>query len=46
MSTHALWQALCGAVFADQTLTGLQIAGILLGLVGVFSISYFDHLAN
>lgn len=46
MSTHALHQALAGAIFASQTLTPLQIGGILLGLVGVFSISYFDHLAN
>ena len=46
MSTHALYQALCGAIFASQTLSGLQIAGIVLGLVGVFSISYFDNLAN
>lgn len=46
MSTHALWQALWGVIFADQTLNGLQIAGIQLGLVAVFSMSYFDHLAN
>ena len=36
MSTHALHQALCGAIFASQTLNALQISGILLGLVGVF----------
>jgi len=46
MSTHAMWQSLCGAIFANKTLNALQIAGILLGLVGVFSITYFDYLAN
>ena len=44
MSTHALWQVIWGALFASQTIGGLQIAGLLLGLSGVFFISYIDHL--
>ena len=44
MSTHALWQVICGAIFVNSPVTGLQIAGLLLGLAGVFSISYFDYL--
>ena len=46
VSTHALWQASYGAIFAGQTLDSWQIAGIFIGLLGVFSISYIDHLAN
>ena len=46
MSTHALWQVICGAIFVDSPVTGLQIAGLMLGLSGVFLISYFDHLLN
>ena len=44
MSTHALWQVIWGAIFADSAVTGLQWAGLALGLAGVFSISYFDYL--
>lgn len=44
MSTHALWQVICGAIFVNSPVTGLQVAGLVLGLAGVFTISYFDHL--
>jgi len=46
MSTNALWQAVFGAAFAGQTMGVWQIIAMILGLLGVFSISYFDHLAN
>ena len=44
MSTHALWQVLAGAIFANSSVSALQIAALLLGLAGVSLISYFDHL--
>ena len=44
MSTHALWQVLAGAIFANSPVSALQIAALLLGLAGVSLISYFDHL--
>ena len=35
MSTHALYQSLLSAIFAGQTLSALEICGVLLGLGGV-----------
>ena len=46
MSTDSLWQAVCGVIFAGQTMDAWQIASLFTALLGVFSISYFDHLAN
>ena len=46
MSTHALHQAFWSAAVAGQALTLFQYLGLACGLLGVFSISYFDHLAN
>ena len=46
MSTHALHQAFWSAVVAGQALNLLQSFGLALGLCGVFSISFLDHLAN
>ena len=46
MSTHALHQAFWSAMVAGQTLTLLQFMGLICGVAGVFSISFFDHLAS
>ena len=46
MSTHALHQAFWSAMVAGQALSLPQLLGLLLGLLAVCSISYFDHLAN
>lgn len=46
MSTHALWQAVWSAIIGGQTLTLMQILALGFGLLGVFSMSYFDHLAT
>ena len=46
MSTHALHQAFWSAMVAGQTLTLLQFMGLFFGVAGVFSISFFDHLAS
>ena len=42
MSTHALYQSLLSAIFADQSLTVLEILGVLLGLAGVFFMAFLD----
>ena len=42
MSTHALYQSLLSAIFADQSLTLLEILGVLLGLAGVFFMAFLD----
>ena len=46
MSTLALHQALWSAAVAGQTLSFFQILGLIFGILGVFSISFFDHLAT
>lgn len=33
-------------MIAGQVLDTLQLLGLVFGLLGVFSISYIDHLAN
>lgn len=42
MSTHALYQSLLGAIFAGQSLSLLEILGVLLGLLGVFVMAFLD----
>lgn len=42
MSTHALYQSLLSAIFASQSLSLLEILGILLGLAGVFFMAFLD----
>ena len=42
MSTHALYQSLLSAIFAGQTLSLLEILGVLLGLIGVFFMAFLD----
>ena len=42
MSTHALYQSLLSAIFASQSLSLLEIMGVLLGLVGVFFMAFLD----
>ena len=42
MSTHALYQSLLGAIFAGQSLSLLEILGVLLGLSGVFVMAFLD----
>ena len=42
MTTTALYQTLIGAIFADQTLSLLEILGLLLGLAGVFTLAFMD----
>mmetsp|Transcript_13299 Transcript_13299/g.18134 ORF Transcript_13299/g.18134 Transcript_13299/m.18134 type:complete len:92 (+) Transcript_13299:1125-1400(+) len=42
MSTHALYQSLLSAIFADQSLSLLEILGVLLGLAGVFFMAFLD----
>ena len=42
MSTHALYQALIGAIFSGQTLSLTEILGILLGLIGVSMMAFVD----
>ena len=46
MTTHSIHQSCWSAAIGGQTLSPLQILGLIFGLVGVFSISYFDHLAS
>ena len=46
MSTHALWQAGWSAAVAGQALSLLQILGLILGVIGVFSISFLDALVS
>ena len=42
MSTHALYQSLLSAIFASQSLSVLEILGVLLGLAGVFFMAFLD----
>ena len=42
MSTHALYQSLLSAIFAGQSLSILETSGVVLGLIGVFAISFLD----
>jgi len=42
MSTHALYQSLLSAIFAGQSLSLLEILGVLLGLAGVFFMAFLD----
>ena len=42
MSTHALYQSLISAIFAGQTLSVIEILGVLLGLAGVFFMAFLD----
>ena len=42
MSTHALYQSLLSAIFAGQSLSVLEILGVLLGLAGVFFMAFLD----
>ena len=46
MTTNSLHQAAWSAILAGQALTFLQLLGLIFSIVGVFSISYFDHLAS
>ena len=42
MSTHALYQSLLSAIFDGQTLSLLEILGVLFGLGGVFCMAFID----
>ena len=42
MSTHALYQSLLSAIFDGQSLSVLEILGVLLGLAGVFFMAFLD----
>ena len=42
MSTHALYQSIASAIFDGQSLTALEVAGVLLGLAGVFFMAFLD----
>ena len=46
MSTHALYQSLLSAIFAGQTLSALEICGVLLGLGGVFCMAFLDTVVD
>jgi len=42
MSTHALYQSLLSAIIDGQSLSLLEILGVLLGLLGVFCMAFLD----
>ena len=42
MSTHALYQSVLSAIFDGQSLSLLEILGVLLGLAGVFFMAFLD----
>ena len=46
MSTHALYQSLLSAIIDGQSLSFLEIMGVVLGLVGVFCMAFLDMIVD